>query len=180
MTMNQLHVGRLLGFRPGFFAGMVVLWSTAGAQSQSDSIDSPASRQQFCAGATTVVANAGQVTSPASRLVNDSLYTALASMYSCPDIGPVALSRMWDNPPSGPTTLRLLAGVTGQIRDQRLLDKMTALAEDPAGTRHARLGAMAVLVSYFDPHVFIDSNRGRHSIRAGVRAVVVASISHGS
>jgi hypothetical protein len=65
------------------------------------------------------------------------------------------LTRIWDNPPSDPTTLRLLTDVTGQIRDQRLLDKMTALAVNPAGTKHARLSAIAVLVSYFDPHVFI-------------------------
>jgi hypothetical protein len=81
MTMNKLQMALRAGFGRVLFVGMAVLSGTASAQVPSDSVGSPAWRQRVCAEATNIVANAGQVTSLANRLVRDTLYTALTTMY---------------------------------------------------------------------------------------------------
>lgn len=127
---------------------------SAGGQSP-DSIASNAWRMRACAEATSAIGNPDSLTAR-NVAAKDTIYRLLTTMYGCPEDGPVALIRFWDSSPSDTTILSLLTAVTSQIRDRRLLDKMTGIASSPERPRRMRLSAMAALVSYFDPYRFVD------------------------
>jgi len=127
---------------------LLSLTASCGLQAQtSDSVGTPAEIQQTCTKAVRDV----------SSHQPDSVYrVSLRTLPSCRDQAGVALAGAWREPPASQASLKALSEVSGQVRDERILEAVISVASDQAQPVDRRLAAMAVLVNYFDPHLYAE------------------------
>ena len=81
---------------------------------------------------------------------------AVRTLMSCPQRGPIALAAEWASPPNDTTDLRLLGAVSGNLRDNRILDAVRGIALQNSRPREVRLAALRTLVRYFDPRLAVE------------------------
>lgn len=117
------------------------------ARAQGDSLNSPEFRKRLCNGAASTLS---QRPAAAGADAIGRFNRALTEIQSCPDDGPATLELVWQNPMRDSATLALLQGVTGHLRDRRLLDVMSRTASDGSRPTDVRLAAIGALVAYYD------------------------------
>ena len=117
------------------------------ALAQGDSLNSPEFRKRLCNDATSII---GQRQAAAGADAVGRFRHALAEVQSCLDDGPATLASVWQNPMRDSISLALLQGVTGHLRDRRLLDVVSRTAIDGSRPTDVRLSAIGTLVAYYD------------------------------
>lgn len=134
--------------RPFHAAVLFSLTTACGLQAQAtDSVGSPRETQRTCSDAAEGATQRG----------NDSVYrVSLRTLSSCGEVAGMTLAKAWKQPPSGPASLRTLTEVSTQVRDDRVFEAVSIVASDPSQPVDLRLGAMAVLVNYFDSHLYAE------------------------
>jgi hypothetical protein len=84
------------------------------------------------------------------------------------------LAREWAAPPTDSLALRLLASVSADLRDARLLTAVKSAALSTSQSRIVRLEAMRTLVTYFDPSTSV-----LFRVRPGIEAPGYVSVAFG-
>lgn len=98
---------------------------------------------------------------------------ALGYVIRCDESGPPALATLWGRL-SDPDRddLEFLSYNTSRLRDQRILEAVVTVAQDPGRHTLVRLAAFQVLVSYFDTgYVSIDALEAPPAVRVMPRMI---------
>jgi hypothetical protein len=129
---------------------VVFVLATIGPEAKAqggDSVSSPEFRKNLCSDAASTLRRRPTTTSADAI---GHFKRALTEIQSCPDDGPATLELLWQNPMRDSSSLALLQGVTGHLRDRRLLDVVSRIASDPSRPVDVRLAAIGTLVTYYD------------------------------
>jgi hypothetical protein len=85
---------------------------------------------------------------------------AIVLLQSCPE-GPAALTSLLMSPPTDSATRTLLFGVSGSLRDRRVLTALMGVANNAARPGLDRVAAVAALVTHYDPMLSARAVPGR-------------------
>lgn len=80
-----------------------------------------------------------------------SLVRGLSNVVECPEEGPAALARVWQNPPADTATLSILSNATLSVRDARVIPPIVEAVENLGLSRRVRLVALRTLVRLYAP-----------------------------
>jgi hypothetical protein len=93
----------------------------------------------------------------------DAYLKALNEVGSCRNLGPVAYTAEWANPPKDSVDLWTLADISGRCRDRRVLAAVTKVAKNTSAPRAVRLAAIRPLMRQFNQSIYVYYITSHHA-----------------